>query len=131
MLTTSTYGALYVSRDGGLSWTYVYSVTAFSPPVYSPDFASDGIAFVSGFGLWKTTDGGTSWTQIMTQSVGQVTLSPQFGDDHTLFVSAGDLLISHDGGRAGSASPLRLARVWARRPSLPPLPRPHTFRRRR
>jgi photosystem II stability/assembly factor-like uncharacterized protein len=99
VLAASVWGGLYVSSDGGRDWTADYGVTVPSAVGYSPDFASDGVAFAGGYdGLYKTTDRGVSWIQILTHSVSALAVSPQFGVDGTVFVGDDVLFISRDGG---------------------------------
>jgi photosystem II stability/assembly factor-like uncharacterized protein len=99
VLAGSGWGAFYLSQDGGLNWTANYSVSAQSAIVYSSDFVTDGVAFAGGWnGLYKTTDRGVSWTQALTQPVGALAVSPQFGVDGTLFAGGDGLYTSTDGG---------------------------------
>ena len=92
------WGGVGVSRDGGINWTVNYSVGA-GVIAYSPDFASDGMAFAGSYGgLQKTSDGGITWTLVLTQPVFALAVSPQFGTDGTLFAGGNSLYISDDGG---------------------------------
>lgn len=98
LMAGSAWGRLYLSRDGGLHWTANYSITSPAVIAYSPAFAQDQTAFAGGWYLYKTTDGGTSWTEILTESVSSLVVSPQFSTDQTLFAGGNGLYISRDGG---------------------------------
>ena len=61
-------GLLLGTRDGGLSWEQVTSLTdqAFDVPVTQVVFADDrrGLAVGSGEALWRTVDGGRTWSKV-------------------------------------------------------------------
>jgi photosystem II stability/assembly factor-like uncharacterized protein len=104
---------LHRSLDGGLNWTklvtglqgsYVWDVAL------SPDYAQDSTAFtvVSG-DLYRSQDGGDSWTNLSFQSeydVTQVAFSPNYAADQTVWVgttqwkpdSEGGVFVSRDNG---------------------------------
>ena len=71
--------------------------------VASPAFAADRTIFiVTGDGVSKSTDGGTSWTKLeglKAPHASKVLLSPAYAADRTLFVLADNSLhVSRDGG---------------------------------
>jgi photosystem II stability/assembly factor-like uncharacterized protein len=98
VLAASGWGGLYVSRDGGINWTAHLTVAAHSALVYSPDFASDGVAFAGGRSLYRTADGGVTWTEVLTHGVSALAISPDFASDGTLFAASDVLYVSHDAG---------------------------------
>lgn len=98
VLAASSRGGLYVSRDGGIDWTAHVTVTAHSAVVYSPSFAADGVAFAGGWGLYRTADAGTTWTEVLTHGVSALAVSPDFASDGTLFAGSDVLYVSHDAG---------------------------------
>jgi photosystem II stability/assembly factor-like uncharacterized protein len=98
VLAGGGYGGVFVSRDGGINWSADYSVSSVSAIAYSPDFGLDSTAFVGSWGLYKTGDGGVSWTKVLTEGISSLAVSPQFGADGTLFAGSDALYISHDRG---------------------------------
>lgn len=71
----------------------------------SPNFASDNTVFAgTDNGVYKSTDGGSSWTQVnnglTTTDVRSMAISPNFASDNTLFAGTwgGGLFKSTDGG---------------------------------
>jgi photosystem II stability/assembly factor-like uncharacterized protein len=87
---------------------YKWTHTALTEPSYavatSPDFISDQTVFAGGQGqVWKSTDGGTTWTPTMLApgNVYNLVISPGYGSsDWTLFaaVFGSGLYRSTDGG---------------------------------
>lgn len=84
LVATGLYGLTRVSDDFGQTWS--------SPPfsnagsiAYSPDFANDGTLFASSYNVYRSSDRGLNWTQVLT-AAGTVQVSPNFGADHTAFV---------------------------------------------
>ncbi|HET7090318.1 MAG TPA: hypothetical protein VFL17_16900 [Anaerolineae bacterium] len=91
------WGGLFISRDGGVNWTPNYSVTSVSAIAYSGSFATSQMAFVAGAnGVYKTPDGGATWTRMMTYPVSSLVLSPRFDGDHLMYAGGGALYISSD-----------------------------------
>jgi len=100
IFAASLYAGLYKSTDGGLSWDRLHETgpmdTNLSRVALSPNYAVDQTLFVcrpSGQialrGLYKSTDGGLSWTRIAgTEDVTLLDfiLSPQFPSDGTIFI---------------------------------------------
>jgi photosystem II stability/assembly factor-like uncharacterized protein len=84
LLAANQYGCLALSQDYGQTWVKCVMPASVFDYQYSPGFASDNTIFVSGSNVYRTTDRGLHWTQILTDTVGLI-LSPQFGVDHTAF----------------------------------------------
>ncbi len=59
-----TLGALFVSRDGGDSWTSVDDSTDYSVVTVDPAVPSIAYAGTWGGVLWKTTDSGLTWQRV-------------------------------------------------------------------
>jgi photosystem II stability/assembly factor-like uncharacterized protein len=90
---------LYVSEDGGQSWASHHGVSARADVAYSPQFSDDGVAFTAGEGVFRTSDRGISWTEILTQVTFALAVSPRFSTDATLFAAGVDAVyVSTDGG---------------------------------
>ncbi len=85
MIATGGWNTLVMSRDFGQTWS-TPPVPMSGQAVYSPNFAADHMIFAGGYNVYRSTDRGLSWTQILT-SAGSIALSPQFGADHTAFVA--------------------------------------------
>lgn len=73
--------------------------------VLSPEFVDDRTMFYAQVGLWRSEDGGHSWTKLPLPAeipvVRSVALSPDFAQDQTLFLGAGLIGLvyrSTDGG---------------------------------
>lgn len=72
----SSQPKVYKSTDSGISWTDITSNLAGNPKIYSVCAVDENLIFAgdggsnSGNGgnakIWKTTNGGTSWTNILT-----------------------------------------------------------------
>jgi photosystem II stability/assembly factor-like uncharacterized protein len=111
-LFAATTEGIYRSTDRGGSWQRVLAGAAghrvrFTHVRRSPAFAQDGVLFGAyvddtdaSAGLYKSVDGGESWTQ--HAAVGEVRamgISPAYAADQTLFIARGDTVWkSTDGG---------------------------------
>ncbi len=84
LLASNQYGCLALSQDYGQTWVKCVMPASVFNFQYSPNFASDNTIFVGGSNIYRTTDRGLNWTQILTDTAGLI-LSPQFGVDHTAF----------------------------------------------
>ncbi len=107
----------FVSTDGGDTfvqaggWFTGHNVTELA---FSPAFAADQTLFalVPGEGLYKSTDGGTTWN--LTGLAGDLSafaISPDYANDQMLLAigGAGQLYISTDGGHNWVPGALTLA----------------------
>jgi len=78
--------------------------TQYTAIVFSPAYAQDQTIFTACLkGLFRTTDGGTSWTQVgateMPANVESVAVSAQYASDHTVFAATTTTIYkSVDGG---------------------------------
>ena len=111
--TTAGQAGVYVSNDGGNTWSPSRLGTGVVSIAISPTFASDQTAFAAGntAGLYKTTDGGATWTLLTMTGIpgglAKVVLSPSFATDGTAFaaVVAGGIYKSTDGGSTWTVVP--------------------------
>ena len=101
-----TSEGLFVTHNGGASW-HKLPGTAYGGDSYietiaiSPDYQSDRTFLVSvrGKGLFRTVDGGKTFTQIGDYWTGAIQFSPAYSVDQTIFGSSGaELYKSTDGG---------------------------------
>ncbi len=106
------------SHDFGESWTYasVPDASQVAQIALSPNFAQDGVAFAAtlGHGVWRTTDGGHTWTERNFGLIGReaiaLTLSPGFPMDVTLVAAMEDgLFLSQTAGETWQLLPLEPA----------------------
>jgi hypothetical protein len=88
--------------NSGLSMTQVQSLAI------SPNYASDSTVFVSLFfnqGVYKSTDGGESWTQmnngLSEETVLSIAISPNYANDPTVFAGTLDGVFSYTGFGTG------------------------------
>jgi photosystem II stability/assembly factor-like uncharacterized protein len=93
------------------NWQPFFTLTArpLTGMVLSPHFDVDSVAFLYGpqEGIWRTTDGGHSWTSLNEHlpnlDIQSLALSPTFLEDCILVAASGaGLLISEDGGEQWS-----------------------------
>lgn len=89
----SSDGVLRHTLDGGQHWSEVIPGAATLGAI---EFESGGLGWAAGDGIWRTFDGGQSWTPTDSSAI----VALDFGSS-TLGVAAtdqGDLLTSNDGG---------------------------------
>ncbi|MCB9420430.1 MAG: hypothetical protein H6667_11540 [Ardenticatenaceae bacterium] len=101
IMTGASYysDVLYLSQDGGQTWTTDAAPSASAAIAYSPNFASDQTAFTAGMGVFKTENAGLTWTEVLTGAMRSLAVSPNFATDSTLFAGGwGDFYISDNGG---------------------------------
>jgi photosystem II stability/assembly factor-like uncharacterized protein len=115
----------FVSTDGGDTfvqpggWFDTHSVSELA---FSPAYATDQTLFalVPGDGLYKSTDGGTTWNPTgLTGDVSTFALSPDYGSDEMLLAvmaADGEVQVSTDGG--GTWSPAGVTLDPAGQPTL-------------
>ncbi len=129
IFAVSLYSGLYRSTDGGLGWERLEETgpmgCCLARIALSPDYDVDRTLFVSRpvgpvdlRGLYKSTDGGLSWTRCTgTEDVTllHIVLSPGFSTDRTVFIATLErgLLKSTDGGDAPIPTGLSEAYVTA------------------
>jgi photosystem II stability/assembly factor-like uncharacterized protein len=135
-LFAGTERGLFVSRDEGETWrridTPVFPNDATIEAVaLSPDYARDQMVLVSvsGTGLFRSTDGGSSFSPVGTgllatnhiiadfsnPSGKPIQFSPSFARDRTIFAYAQqDVLRSTDGGETWTTVPLPSAMDFLR-----------------
>lgn len=80
-------GGVHRSEDGGNSWQHVFTNENF---VWNLHATADGTLYCSGQNLWRSTDHGTTWTQV-THLAGQrsiVGLEVHPADPKTMWISA-------------------------------------------
>ncbi len=99
-----TNGGVYISEDGGDSWTYSLKQDQW---IFNVHAASDGTLYAGGNNLWRSTDQGKTWkqiTQIKGRSVVGIETDPR--NPKTMWISAvtwdgssnGDVFKTTDGG---------------------------------
>jgi photosystem II stability/assembly factor-like uncharacterized protein len=105
--------AVLVSEDGGQNWTSHQGVSARSDIAYSPIFTADGIAFTAGSGVYLTSNRGISWTQVLTEAVRALAVSPQFATDATVFAAGTNSVYSStDGGASWISRTIATDVTW-------------------
>lgn len=93
-------GGVHYSGDRGSTWTTrgLTNTKVYGLAV-SPNFAADQMIFAATeSGIYRSTDGGLSWSRVHSQTTNKIKISPGFSSDHTLFASGDALLRSNDGG---------------------------------
>ena len=114
--------AVLKSTNGGGTWQALPDLpnTQYSAIVFSPAYSLDQTIFAACLkGLFRSTNAGTSWTQVgatqLPANVQSVALSAKYGNDHTVFATTTTAIYkSVDGGStwynipapAGATSPL-------------------------
>ncbi|MFB0536885.1 MAG: hypothetical protein ACETWR_18125 [Anaerolineae bacterium] len=102
-----TWRGLFRSRDGGGSWQKLAGGLPLSGPgemtalALSPAFADDGVMLAGSSAylkMWRSTDGGDTWGEVLSAGVAAIALSPDFPTDGLAFAGSGDLYRSTDGG---------------------------------
>lgn len=81
---------VFKSTDGGVNWTVSPGLLNNNPLyalIFSPGYSQDQTVFAAGqTGLFMSTDGANSWTTLSSDSLVNMTLSPNFAKDNTLYV---------------------------------------------
>ena len=97
-------GGVYKSTNGGASWTAVNTgitdITGNGLSVavlaISPNYATDGTVYIGIFdgGVYKSTDGGASWTAVNTgitsTVINALAISPNYATDGTVYAGSVD-----------------------------------------
>ncbi|MBV6458977.1 MAG: Ycf48-like protein [Fimbriimonadaceae bacterium] len=104
-------GAIVRTTDAGATWQ-LRSGYPTCPVIYGMDFKDSNVGFVSGndvpnnlYGVFRTTDGGQSWTRVMNQSSNDVI----YLSDSVLLADAGTTIMrSENGGQTWFAAGLNV-----------------------
>jgi photosystem II stability/assembly factor-like uncharacterized protein len=111
--------ALFRSTDGGKTWEEVimqgFPIRSDGRPLQdlialslSPDFAHDGTMFavVATKGVYRSTDRGSTWQQVLVENANDVQAAPTFAQERLVAVAttSSGLLLSTDGGETWSPS---------------------------
>ena len=107
----ATSEGIWRTVDGGTSWSRLpgaaYGGASYIENIaLSPDFGRDRTFLVSvrGKGLFRTEDGGQSFTEIGEYLTGPIQFSPTYEGDRTIFASSGaEVIKSSDGGSSWQA----------------------------
>ncbi|MBK8986884.1 MAG: hypothetical protein IPM39_12550 [Chloroflexi bacterium] len=115
-------GVLYLSQDGGHTWTApeIWSPGSQSPAagegllnewiaavIYSPDYANDQTIIISSLnGIWRSGDGGDTWTQVHAEYISNLAISPDYANDQTFWGGSDFLHIFQDGGATWISHPV-------------------------
>ncbi len=97
LFAANLYGCLSLSQDYGRTWLKCAAPASVFGVQYSPNFASDNTIFASGFNVYRSTNRGVAWTQILT-GTSSLLLSPQYSVDHTAFTVGAGISKTLDGG---------------------------------
>lgn len=104
--------ALLKSTNAGVSWSPVAglpNVRKMMAVAFSPAYSQDLTIFVAGYGgLYKTTNQGASWTLASTLPLLNLTLSPNFASDNTLFIITAEATVLQSTDRGQTFTPLTL-----------------------
>ena len=95
-------GALFESTDGGITWDQRNIPINLNEPLFGIFFLDSQNGWAYGDNNYRTTDGGTNWTQI--PFLGS-TYFMEFYTTNFGFASASDYFISYDGGNSWVTSP--------------------------
>ncbi len=102
----ATTEGIYVSRDAGDTWDVSLEVVMGTDLSINPSDPDDILAVCGnqeseGYGFYRTTDGGDTWTQITNgippSYIGKVLLSRHPTDHDTVYASVGDGIFSSGG----------------------------------
>ncbi len=97
LLASNLYGCLSLSQDYGQTWSKCAAPASVYGQQYSPNFASDNTIFASGFNVYRSTNRGLGWTQILTDSSSFI-LSPHYAVDHIAFTVGAGISKTIDNG---------------------------------
>jgi len=121
VFVTKWHDAVFFSSNGGNSWKKLgsglkkdpqadeYKTAHFYEASVPSGFARHGDAFTAGFsGLFKTADGGQSWTEMETRQARNIeglALSPFYSSDQTIALASydGGAYVSRDSGKTWTA----------------------------
>lgn len=112
---------LYVSADGGDTWSLLTGSIGAQVLAPSPNYGVDRTLFAGTLdnGLQKSTDGGISWTQVLSQSITALAVSPVYGASRTLYAGVqassdtpGQVYRSSDGGSTWRRLDTGIPSVW-------------------
>lgn len=98
-------GEVFRSTDGGNSWGGIARLGGLSL-AFSPNYAVDQTVFVGTSGIFKTNDGGSTWTAVSFSgypTVNALVISPGYSNDFTVFAGTNSgVYKSADGGLSWS-----------------------------
>lgn len=109
-------GAIFRSTDRGQTWhelqmsgfplrgtRSMQDLVSFS---LSPAFANDGVVFAvaSATGVFRSTDRGVNWQQVLEENASEVAVAPSYAREHMVAVATANsgMLVSTDGGATWS-----------------------------
>lgn len=122
----SSDGSYFISTDGGQSWKAQTGPQGASRPdlfVLSPKYSQDQTIFATfsvtqnqqpSPSLYRSTDGGQSWTKVLAGKQNVLAVSTSFASDKTVVaISADKAQVSTDAGRTWNALKLPIATTQA------------------
>lgn len=108
---SGVYGGLWISENGGATWTENLPGTTFNPIAFHPENSNEiwigsGISAGSGQeeGLYKSTNGGTdwelislNWTSYIMDCINVIGINPG-NPNHIVVLEENEVAVSYDGG---------------------------------
>jgi hypothetical protein len=109
-LIAATTGGLYVSTDGGVTWTQRRSATTWALALGSGELLA-----ASTDGVWRSTDGGTTWSGVSLPG------SPGSFDRIAVCIAPSNTTVAYAWGAKGATAYLwrRASGAWTAASSLP------------
>ncbi len=93
-------GNIYKSNDGGICWDKVLSNKRIESIAIDPNDSQIIYAGTFSDGIFKTTDGGKTWSQLLTQSIRSIAIDPM--NSHIIYAgtASGAFFKSTDSGNS-------------------------------